>query len=69
MPIEHRRRAVEWFLLVHEIPMGHAHRHTTRPAPAPARSEPNEPIGPALYDTGLDTNEGLWHRTGWLRNR
>lgn len=25
----------------------------------------DEPLGPALYDTGLDDSEGLWLRSGW----
>lgn len=69
MPIEHRRRAIEWFLLLHEIPIDHAHRYTAKPTPAPAFNETDEPIGPALYDTGINPEEGLWNRTGWLRNR
>jgi hypothetical protein len=53
MPIEHRRRAVEWFLLLHEIPLDHAHEHASIPAPVPAPPAPEEPLGPALYGTGL----------------
>ncbi|QTX06334.1 IS1249 family transposase [Agromyces archimandritae] len=65
MPIEHRKRAAEWFLLLHEIPINHAHEHATLPAPAP-RPARNETTGqPTLYDTGLDATEGLWLRTGW----
>jgi hypothetical protein len=65
MPTEHRRRAVEWFLLLHEIPLNHAHKHAQAPAPAPPAPSAEEPIGPALYDTGLNAEEGLWHRSGW----
>lgn len=65
MPIEHRRRAVEWFLLLHEIPLDRAHEHARIPEPEPPQPAPREPIGPALYDTGLSAEEGLWHRSGW----
>lgn len=63
MPLEHRRRAIEWFLLLHEIPLNNAHKYASRPEPAPA--PPEEPLGPVLYDTGLSPEEGLWHRSGW----
>lgn len=69
MTEEHRRRANEWFLTLHELPLGYALDHV-RSATTPTRTQPvDESIGPALYDTGLDANEGLWHLTGWLRNR
>lgn len=35
MPTKHRRRAVEWFLLLHEITIDDAHHHAHRPEPAP----------------------------------
>lgn len=65
MPTEHRRKAVEWFLLLHEIPIDHAHRHTTTPTPATTPDEPDNAEQPALYDTALSAEEGLWIRTGW----
>ncbi|SEI16012.1 hypothetical protein SAMN04515694_1241, partial [Leifsonia sp. CL154] len=65
MPIHHRRRAVEWFLLLHEITIDHAHKHAHIPQQAPPTSANDEPIGPALYDTGLNPEEGLWTRSGW----
>lgn len=65
MPIEHRRRAAEWYLLLHEIPIDQAHKHTHQPAPKHAEPPTEEPIGPALYDTALTAEEGLWTRTGW----
>ncbi|MGO2112269.1 MAG: IS1249 family transposase [Pseudoclavibacter sp.] len=68
MPTEHRRRAVEWFLLLHEVPIDHAHQHAQPPQPAAVQRPDTEPIGPALYDTGLDANEGLWQRSGWAGN-
>lgn len=65
MPIEHRRRAIEWFLLLQETPIDQAHKHATIPTPAPRPPAPEEPLGPALYDTALTAEEGLWSRTGW----
>lgn len=65
MSEEHRRRAVEWFLVLHELPLERAlSLARTKPEPEPD-TEPDEPHGPALYDTGLDAGEGLWLRTGW----
>ena len=67
MPPEHQRRAIEWWL--------HAHALTApKPAdlirpehhqPKPKQPVPDEPIGPAQYDTGLTAEEGLWTRKGW----
>lgn len=64
----HMKRAAEWFLTLREIPIDRAHELIT---PPPSRT-PNEniehtkePIGPALYDTALSTDEGLWLRSGW----
>lgn len=65
MNIEHRRRAVEWFLLLHEVPIDRAHQYADRPAPKRPAPAAEEPLGPALYDTGLDPTEGLWTRSGW----
>lgn len=65
MPIEHRRRAVEWFLLLQEIPIDNAHHYAHRPEPAPRRIIDEEPDTPTLYDNALDPSEGLWLRTGW----
>lgn len=65
MPIEHRKRATEWFLLLHEIPIEQAHRYAHTPEPPAPPAEQDEPLGPALYDTGLTADEGLWHRSGW----
>lgn len=65
MTIQHRRRAVEWFLLLHEIPIEHAHRHAQAHQPRP--QQPTEqPLGPELHGTGLDPTEGLWARSGWI---
>lgn len=65
MPIHHRRRAVEWFLLLHEVPIEHAHHHANTPPPAPPAAPAEEPISRTVYDTALTADEGLWLRTGW----
>lgn len=65
MSEEHRRRAAEWFLTLHELPLTTALNTAT---PTPKKSAPTpreEPDGPALYDTGLNPDEGLWLRQGW----
>ncbi|MCQ6513147.1 hypothetical protein NPN18_25605, partial [Vibrio parahaemolyticus] len=60
MPTEHRRKAVEWFLLLHEVPLEHAHRHAITPTPPTTPDEPDDDGQPALYDTALTAEEGLW---------
>lgn len=65
MSEEHRRRATEWFLTLHEMPLEDALKTATS---VPRRQRPSieeDPVGPAVYDTGLDAGEGLWLRTGW----
>lgn len=64
----HRRRAIEWFLVLRQLPLDVALTlATTTPEPAadPTTAPEDEPHGPPLYDTGLDATEGLWLRTGW----
>lgn len=69
MTEEHRRRAVEWFLTLHELPIEQAldlARPTEPTAPTPEpEPEPDDQISRTLYDTGLTAEEGLWTRTGW----
>ncbi|MDF2047251.1 hypothetical protein QE406_003136 [Microbacterium testaceum] len=65
MPTEHRRKAVEWFLLLHEVPLERAHRHAITPTPPATPDEPDDDGQPALYDTAVTAEEGLWIRTGW----
>lgn len=69
MSEEHQRRAAEWVLIdragllnvVHSL---NINEHVAPvPRPRPRFTEPAP--GPALYDTGLDANEGLWSRSGW----
>lgn len=64
----HQRRAIEWWLYLHsEFPdptrVLTEHQHRPARAPRPELTEPDP--GPVLYDTGLDTGEGLWLRAGW----
>lgn len=66
MTEQHRRRAVEWFLVLHELPLEQA-LDLAHPATPAARQPPTEePDGPELYGTGLDATEGLWSRAGWI---
>lgn len=65
MSEEHRRRAAEWFLTLHEVTLDEA-LSTATPAPKQQRpKQREEPEGPVLYGTGLDASEGLWERAGW----
>ena len=65
----HMKRAAEWILTLQEIPLGRAHEFIRASPFTTPEIEPvdlvDEPVGPALYDTGLDAGEGLWLRTGW----
>ena len=65
----HRRRAVEWFLVLQQIGLDEALTLALTPAtPEADNDQPDEAEdigGPALYDTGLDATEGLWERAGW----
>ncbi|QIM18285.1 hypothetical protein G7066_05785 [Leucobacter coleopterorum] len=64
----HQKRAVEWFLTLHEQSLEEAMQHALpakAAAPEPAKPEhPDEPDTP-LYGTALSPDEGLWLRTGW----
>ena len=68
MTSAHQRRGVEWWCYLHS-PTSKPPREFIQPAhyaPAPARHEhPEEPSGPALYDTSATAEEGLWDRKGW----
>jgi hypothetical protein len=68
MSEEHMKRAAEWFLYLHEIPIDRAHELIPAQTPeiAPADEETNqEPVEPNYYATGLSAEEGLWQRSGW----
>lgn len=64
MSEEHQKRAVEWFLTLHELDITTALK-LARPAPTKTPETTHEPDGPAHYDTALTAEEGLWTRTGW----
>lgn len=62
----HMKRAAEWFLTLKEIPLERAHAFIGDTTPPVAVIEAREePAGPALYDTALSSDEGLWLRSGW----
>ena len=71
MPAEHQLRAIEWWLFTHAIePTSPASlvrpEHHQQPTARDHDEKPfEESPGPALYDTGLTADEGLWHRRGW----
>ena len=60
----HMKRAAEWFLSLKEIPIEQAHTFLKGAASTSIESEhqevATEPLGPILYDTGLDAGEGQW---------
>lgn len=68
MTSAHQRRGVEWWCYLHS-PAHKPPRDLIQPAhyaPAPVpKARPAEPIGPALHDTAISTEEGLWARKGW----
>jgi len=68
MTEDHMKRAAEWFLTLHEIPIERAHEliatfPVVNPDTENTDDAQNEP--PSLYDTGLSAEEGLWSRSGW----
>lgn len=72
MTEEHMKRAAEWFLTLHEIPLDRAHEliQPAQPDTDPTLDTKHEDTPePHLYDTGLSAEEGLWARSGWLRGR
>jgi hypothetical protein len=67
MTSAHARRALEWWLYLHSE---HPKPPSTliRPehyTPAPPKPPTPEPDGPALYDTAISAEEGLWTHKGW----
>lgn len=76
MPVEHRRRACEWFCWTHT---DEANRPALGELLRPEHFSPvakkaaeqvsdDEPIGPELYGTGASTEDGQFIRRGWIRN-
>ena len=64
----HMKRAAEWFLTLHEIPLERAHELIagTPTVDPDATVEDQDDVEPkSLYDTGLTADEGLWLRSGW----
>lgn len=69
----HMKRATEWFLTIHEIPITEAHRFLNQPRPTVTNDEqhPDEDDDKEapLYGNALTAEEGLWTRSGWLRGQ
>ena len=69
MTAEHQMRAAEWVLIGRAGLLSTAQAFITHEAinpPQQRQSRLSDPDpGPVIYDTGLDTTEGLWLRTGW----
>lgn len=65
----HQQRTAEWILIDRAELLHTAHTfavHTLNSARRKKRPRFTEPDpGPVLYDTGLDSGEGLWLRHGW----
>lgn len=66
---EHQKRAVEWFLVLHEMPLNDAIAlaQPMQQQPTTAQNDQPDEINP--YGTGLDAAEGLWSRAGWAGRR
>src|SRR5690625_3545876 len=69
MSENHARTAVEWYLntlteFPHD-PWQTAKNHLKTAAPTSKPEAVEQPLGPAEYDTGISTEDGLWTRKGW----
>ena len=69
---EHQRRALEWWLYLHHPAKRSALEALDNAVQAPtmggdsaAAATTEDLDAPALYDTGMTADEGLWHRSGW----
>jgi hypothetical protein len=62
----HMKRAAEWHLYLHEVPISRAHEliPTAVPVAVPAPTDDSE-AEQDYYDTGLSAEEGYWTRSGW----
>jgi hypothetical protein len=61
----HQKRAVEWFLTLHEHSLDEAMTLAKPAEQAPPTTEADDHEPPGPYDTALSAEEGLWLRTGW----
>jgi hypothetical protein len=64
----HMKRAAEWFLTLHEIPLERAHEliaGTPTVDPDDTAEDQGDVEPKSLYGTGLTADEGLWLRSGW----
>lgn len=64
----HMKRAAEWFLYPHEIPIEQAHElipTATTEQEQEIVADTEEPAEANYYDTGLSAEEGYWARSGW----
>lgn len=69
LPVEHRRRAVEWYLHQRSDNPPPPHRlireeHYKPATPLPPITD-DEPAGPEELGTATTDEEGLWARSGW----
>lgn len=68
MSEQHQRCAIQWWLYLHSQnpdPARVLTQHQKQPPKANQTHQQEHEPGPAGYDTGLSTEEGLWIRKGW----
>jgi len=62
------KRAAEWFLTLHELPLERAHELITPATTTPdidTDTNVEDIYTPSPYDNTLTAEEGLWSRSGW----
>lgn len=64
MSEEHRRRAVEWFLVTRELDLTDAIKSADPIPKNTATPQPDDQISRIVYDTAPTAEEGLWARSG-----